>query len=241
MNRTEPESYQEFESLPARVAGVVRSPRALFAHVVERPRWAPVMLLTFLVSASCGVVFMQSEVGRQALVDQWERTALAFGQDVSDQRYASFLDMSEHATSYAVLTALTAGPGLSVLVATLIYMFFGSQRRATFAQVLAVVVHAGVILTFRQLLMTPLNYARETMSSPTTLSQVFPVFDETSAPARFLGAIDIFVVWWVIALAVGAAVLYRRPARATIAAFMGAYVGFAVLLAIAMAVTGGSV
>jgi hypothetical protein len=61
-----------------------------------------------------------------------------------------------------------------------------------------------------------------------------------SPAARFLGALDLFVVWWVIVLAIGVAVLYRRPARSTASALMGVYVGFAALLAISMAVAGGT-
>jgi hypothetical protein len=238
MNGTEAQSYQEFESLQARVVGVIRHPRVLFKSVIERPRWAAAMLLTFAVTAACGTGFMQTEVGRQALVDQWERTAQAFGQEVSDARYAEFTQMSEHGTFWALASALATGPVLTFLVAGLVVAVFGSG--ATFTQVLAVAAHAGVILALRQLVATPLNYARETLASPTTLGWFFPMLDEASPAARFFGAIDLFVVWWVIVLAVGVALAYRRPARSTTAVFVSTYVGLAVVLAIAMAVTGGA-
>jgi hypothetical protein len=148
--------------------------------------------------------------------------------------------MGEYGPAYVLLTALAAGPVLTLVLSGSIYGLFG-HRPVTYPQVLAVVAHAGVILMLRQLVATPFNYARETMAAPATLGQVFPMFDEASPPARFLGAIDLFVVWWVIVLAVGVALLYGRSQRATVAAFMGAYVGFAALLAIAMVVTGGTV
>src|SRR5918994_2076639 len=87
-NLTEPASYQDSEALLVRVVGVLRSPRALFSALIARPRWAGVMLLSFLVTAACGVALMQTEVGQQALVDQWERTALALGREIHDGRYA---------------------------------------------------------------------------------------------------------------------------------------------------------
>jgi hypothetical protein len=243
MNRTEPQSYQDFESLPDRMSGVVRSPRALFTSLIGRPRWAGVLLVSAAVTVGCGAAFMQTDVGRQALVDQWERTALAFGQEVSEERYAEFTQMSEHGMLYALATALASGPLLAFAMAGLIFCVFSVLHRgaASFRQVLSIVAHAGVILALRQVVATPLNYSRETLASPTTLSLFFPMFDEASPPARFFGAIDMFVVWWVIVLAIGVSLLYRRPARSTVFAFMGAYVGIAMLLTIAMAVSGGTV
>ena len=244
MNRTEPQSYQDFESLPDRMAAVVRSPRALFISLIGRPRWAGVLLLSLAITAGCGTAFMLTDVGRQALVDQWERTALAFGQEVTDQRYAEFMQMSEHGVLYALATALASGPLLAFAAAGLIFGVFSALHRghaASFRQVLSIVAHAGVLLALRQVVAVPFNYSRESLASPTTLSLFFPMFDEASPPARFFGAIDLFVVWWVIVLAIGVSLLYRRPARSTAFAFMGAYVGIAVLLTIAMAVSGGTV
>lgn len=200
------------------------------------------MLVTLLIPAGCGAAFMQTEVGRRALVDQWERTALAFGQDVDDDRYAALTELSEHGAAYAAVSALASGPVLAFVIATLVYGVFNGVLRgdATYAQVLAVVVHAGVILALRQVVATPLNYARESLASPTTLVLFLPMFDEASPAARFLGAIDLFVVWWVVVLAIGVALLYRRSAGSTTLAFVGAYVGVAALLAIAMALSGGT-
>jgi hypothetical protein len=242
MNRTEPESYQEFETLPARVAGVLRSPRALFSAVIERPRWAGVMLLTLLVTAGTGVAFMWTGVGRQALVDQWERTAFAFGREVDDEQYARLVAVSEYGAGYATLRAVAAGPVLTCVLAGVIVGVFSaaSGGEATYKQMLAVIAHAGVILMLREIVAIPLNYSRETLSSPTTLGQLFPIFDEASLPGRFLGALDLFVIWWVVLLAIGVSLLYRRSARSIAVAFIGAYLAFAALLAIVMAATGGT-
>ena len=39
------------------------------------------------------------------------------------------------------------------------------------------------------------------------------MLDEASPVARFLGVVDLFVVWWIVVLAIGMSVLYRRPTR----------------------------
>ena len=201
------------------------------------------MVLTLAVTAGCGVAFMLTTVGRRALVDQWERTALAFGREVDDAQYAELVRISENGAAYAVASAVASGPLLTVAVAAIIFgTFTGVMReQARFTQVLAITAHAGVILALRQIVATPLSFSRETTASATTLTLLFPMLDEASAFARFFGAIDLFVVWWVVVLAIGVALLYRRSVRATALAFMGAYVGAAALLAAAMAVTGGTV
>jgi hypothetical protein len=111
----------------------------------------------------------------------------------------------------------------------------------TFRQSLAVAAHAGVILALRQLVAAPAGYLRESTSSATSLGSWFPGLDEASPIARFLGAIDLFVLWWIVVLAIGTAVLFQKRVRPVAGTFVGVYAGLALLLAAAMALSGGSV
>jgi hypothetical protein len=139
---------------------------------------------------------------------------------------------------YAAATALGYGPVLVFGVPAL--LFFALTPRHSYARVLAVVAYAGVILALRQVIATPLDYVRESIASPTTLVQFFSMFDEASPVARFLGVIDLFVVWWIVVLAIGASVLYGRSTRGLALAFTGAYVVLALIAALVMAVSGGT-
>jgi hypothetical protein len=103
------------------------------------------------------------------------------------------------------------------------------------------VTHAGIILAVRQLIAAPVAYIRESTSIATSVGSLFSVLDEASPAARFLGALDLFVIWWAVVLAIGVSVLYQRPARSVAALFVGVYAALALLLAIAMTVAGGSV
>jgi hypothetical protein len=200
------------------------------------------MLTTYLVTAACGAALMQTGIGRQALVDQWERSAEAFGRDVDDALYGRFVAWSEHGAAYAAARAALAGPVLAIAAAAAIMALFNatSPVRASYAQVLAIVAHAGVIAALGQALAAPIAYASETLATPATLGRVLPAFDEASPAARFLGAIDLFLVWWAVVLGLGIALLYRRSPARTAAGFVGVYVVFAALLAAVMAVTGGT-
>src|SRR6185436_7293234 len=181
--------------------------------------------------------------GRVALVDQWERTASAFGQNIDDRQYAALEDASAHGPAYAAIGAFASGPLLTCGVAALLLVVFNGALggSATYWQILAIVAHAGVILALRQLVAAPVNYARETLASPMTMTVFFPMLDEASPIARFFGIIDLFVVWWLAVLATGLSVLYRRPARRLFIGLAGTYVMLALLLVIAMAITGGTV
>jgi hypothetical protein len=86
----------------------------------------------------------------------------------------------------------------------------------------------------------PLNYARESLSSPTNLAVFAPFLDEGSLAARFLGMIDLFLVWWVVVLAIGLAVLYRRLAGPVAFWLLGADVGIAGVIAVIMRAFAGS-
>jgi hypothetical protein len=117
---------------------------------------------------------------------------------------------------------------------------YGRGHGVRFRQVLAIAAHAGVILAVRQVVAAPSSYVRETLASATTLGWFVPSLDETSAVARFLGVLDVFVLWWIIVLAIGMAVLCRRRARTLALTFLSAYAALALILAIVMRVAGGS-
>jgi Yip1-like protein len=235
-------------SLAARVYGVIRRPRVTFSAIVQAPSWAPVLAATTAVTLLCGIAFLRTDVGQQALVDQWERTATAFGQPVDDESYAQ-MELTARSSvfdiAYASVTALASGPALVFAVAALLFALLKRRgglpgSRPSFVQVLAVVSYAGVILALRQLVATPLDYVRESIASPTTLVQLFSMLDEASPAARFLGIVDLFVIWWIVVLAIGVSILYQRSTRSVALVFTGAYVVLAFLAALAMAVSGGT-
>jgi hypothetical protein len=183
---------------------------------------------------------MRTEVGQVALVDQWERTAVAFGQTVDDAAYARLQELSTRGPLYEAGVAILNGPIQACAVSALIFIALGGRRMGvTFRQVLSVVSHASVLLALRQVIGAAATYARETTASATAIGLWFPMFDEASPVARFLGAMDLLVVWWVVVLGIGVAVLYRRGTVRTATAMAGIYAALALLMAVAMALAGG--
>ena len=228
-------------SLLGRVRGVVFRPRSTFTAVVMRPRAAGLLIILTAVSCAATGGLLATDVGQVALVDQWERTALAFGRPVDDARYAEMQNLSRYGVPYAAAMAAVRIPVAATAIASVLYGAFAVRgRRVTFGQVLAVVAHAGVILVLRDVVVAPLNYMQESLASPVTLNQLFGMFDEASPLARFFALIDLFMLWWIVVLAIGVAALYRVRIRRVAASLLGIYVGIAVLLAGTMAVLGGN-
>ena len=227
-------------SLPARLLGVIHSPGPTFAAVAADPRWLGVLVVTLAVSAASGIALMRTDVGRQALVDQAVRSIEAYGNQVSDAQYAQIERMSERAVAFTAVGASVGGVVIVALLSAIVLGVFnvGFDGQASYRQAFAVVAHAGVILTLRSLFATPLNYARESLASPTTLGIFLPMLDEASAPARFLGLIDLFLIWWIVVLAIGVSVLYRRRPRPVAVAFLCIYAAIAMVMAAAMATFG---
>ena len=224
-----------------RLIGVIRCPRTTFRAVAASPRWVGLVMVLALITAASQALLFQTEVGQVALVDQWERTTLAFGQPVDDARYAEFQALSGKGPLYGVATALVAGPVLTLVLAVVVALVFRrGNRNVSFSQVLAVVAHASVILAIRLLVSAPVSYAREATGGATSLGLWFPALDAASFAGQFVGALDIFVLWWVVLLAIGVGVLYGRHARSVAAAFLGVYAGVALVLAVTMTVLGGT-
>lgn len=237
-----PVLFDTNDSILSRMAGVVWAPRTTFQVIARSPRTAAVLLVTFALAFVANAILLRTEVGQLALLDQWERTAIAFGQPVGDAEYATLLAATANSTPYAAVTALASGPVLAAALALLLFAAFDRGRGGItrYRQYLGVTAYAGVILAIRQVIAAPVSYARETLASPTALSGLITGLDEASPVARFLGVLDVFVLWWLVVLAMGVAVLTGRPARRATLMFVAWYVGLALVLAGIMAAVGGA-
>lgn len=226
----------------ARAIGVLTSPRSTFAQVAAHPRVLGILLLTIVLAVVPTVVFLASETGQEALLDMQVRQMESFGFRITDQVYegmqrqlpfAPYLQGAAIAVIAPVMAVLTAG----ILIATFNGGFGGN---ATFKQVMAVVAHAGLAPALLPWFTTPLNYVRGSMSSATTIGVFFPFLEEGSFPARLLGVIDLFYIWWAVTLAIGIGVLYRRRTAPIAWSFLLVYLVIALAIAGVMTALSGA-
>jgi Yip1 domain len=223
----------EAKSLPARFAGVLFAPRATYAAVAAHPRWLGIFLTVFLITASAATALMSTDIGRNALLDQQISQSEAYGRRMNQAQ----IDQLEKISAYYVygapviqLVSLSLG---GLLIAGIAFAVFNAALGcdATFKQVFAVVAHSGGVLAVLSLFTTPLAYARESLSSATNLAVFLPFLDESSFAARLLGSIDLIYIWWMLSLAIGLGVLYRKRTGPIATTMLAVYAAIGVIVA----------
>ena len=226
----------------ARFIGIITSPKATFQQVVAHPRWFGMLVLTTLLITLCTAGPQFTESGRQAALDQQVRTMENFGMKITDEVYSQMEARSRFGGYITVVTMLIFAPVTVLIITVILWAIFNVAMGgdATYKQALAVVVHAGVISTLAQLFTAPLNYARGTLGSATNLGVLLPMIDEKSFLGRLAGTIDLFMVWYVVVLAMGLAVLYRRRTQPIAIALFVVYAVIALGAAAIMSRFGGS-
>jgi hypothetical protein len=226
-------STRSGKSLPARLAGVIFSPRATYADVAARPRIIGMLALVLAIIVGATFAFLSTEVGQQASLDNQVRQMESFGRTITDAQYARMEQMAPYARWIAAGLQLVTMPILALIIAGLAYAVFnaGLGADALFKQVYAIVVHSGAILVVQALFTLPLSYARESLSGGTNLAVFFPFLDDASFAARALGAIDLVLVWWLVSLAIGLGVLYRKRTAPIATTLLVIYVAIGLTLA----------
>jgi hypothetical protein len=227
--------------LPARFIGTLTSPRETFADVVSTPRWMGMALVVILITMACQMGFQATNVGRQATLDESVRRVESFGVKVSDEMYEGMRKgiMEPTAARQAVSAAamLILPPVVWAAMAGILFLVFGvfTGGSATFKQLFAVVVHSSVISAVGTIVVTPMNYFRQTLSSATNLGVFLPFLPEGSFFARLAGMVDLFVIWWLTVLAIGVAVSYKKKTGSVAMVLFGIYaviaLGFAAFMA----------
>jgi hypothetical protein len=206
---------------------------------------ASAVALTWVVALAVWLAaaawLLSQPVGRQAVVDERVRVVEALGGRVDDAQYQAWQTRPPWITYFTSGGRLLLLPVTTLAVATGLFLWL--RRRAPglrYRAALSVVVHASVILVLQQLLATPLHAVRESLTSPFNLAALVPLFDEGSLPARVLGSVEVFGLWWAALLAVGAAALAGGRARQYLGAVLGVYVGIAAAVGAVVGLLGGS-
>jgi len=228
-----PDATPPSPGLLGRFIGVITSPRATFEAVARDPRWLGMAGLVLLVTLAPATWFQMTDIGRQAALDQAVRATEAFGITVTDQMYDQMAKATLDAPAWRTLLGMGIGALVSPVVwAAIAGLLFALMTvmggNARFKQVFAVTVHSSAVSALGGLFATPINYLRETTTGVTNLAVFFPMLPEGGFLARLLGTVDLFLVWWVLVLAIGLAVLYRRKTAGVAIALFSIYAVIAI-------------
>ena len=197
--------------LLSRVIGVLFSPRETYAAVAARPRALGAMTIAAALMIVCQVWFMSTPTGRDIMLDQQVRTMESFGMTVTDEMYSQIESRMERAIFTGPLVTLIYIPLANAIVAGILLAVFTMLLggNATFKHNYSILAHSTIIIALQQLFTVPLSLASG-QAAGANLGVFVPMLDENNVVTLFLGAIDLFFVWWFVSLAIGLGVLYKR-------------------------------
>ena len=221
----------------ARLIGVLFSPRETFAAIIARPRWLAVMIVTLVMSSAAYYVILSSQDMQDAIVDQQVRAMESRGNVVSDQQIANIERFIGYLPVGYAVGIFVLGPLFGAAIAGIVTGIFTTLMggNGTFKQVFAVMNHAGFIPAISALFIAGMLAvgAKPIGARPpgANLGVFLQMLEETSFLAVLLRSIDMFLLWWMVVLAIGLGVLYKRRTGPIATTFIGLYIVIALLIA----------
>jgi len=221
----------------ARLIGVLFSPKETFAAIVARPRWLAVMIVTLVMSSAAYYVILSSQDMQDAIVDQQVRAMESRGNVVSDQQIANIERFIGYLPVGYAVGIFVLGPLFGAAIAGIVTGIFTALMggNGTFKQVFAVMNHAGFIPAISALFIAGMLAvgAKPIGARPpgANLGVFLPMLEDTSFLAVLLRSIDMFLLWWMVVLAIGLGVLYKRRTGPIATTFIGLYIVIALLIA----------
>jgi hypothetical protein len=230
------------KSLAARFIGVITAPRETFASVAAHPKWFGMLALTAVIVAIFTALPLTTEAGRQAALDQQVQQMQSFGMTVNDQMYEQMEKGAGRMPYVTGIMVLVMTPIIGVIVAGILFAVFNAAMggEASFKQLFSVYAHAGAISAIATIFSGVINYFRGSMGSVANLGALMPMLPENSFAGRLLGMVDIFMIWYVIVLAMGLAVLYRRRTQPIAISLLTVYAVIAIVIALVKSQVGGA-
>jgi hypothetical protein len=229
------------KSLVARFVGVIVSPRETFEAVAARPRWLVMAIVIVVLTAVPTMWFQNTTVGRQATLDETVRKTEALIGPLSDQVYEGIrkgiMEPSPARIALSAVSMFVVFPIIWAAIAGVAMGIFGVFMGGTgsFKQAFAAVVHSNAVGVVGALIITPVNYVRESMSSATNLAVLLPFLPDGSFLARLFGMVDLFTVWWFVVLAIGLGVVFKKKTSTVAVVVFGIYAVIAIAIAAFMA------
>jgi hypothetical protein len=230
------------QSLPARLIGILTSPMATFQNIVPNPKWFGALAVTTLLVALFSALPMTTEAGRQATLDQQVSAMKSFGMEVDDRMYEQMERGAARLPYTTAASVIVISPIFALIVAGLLFAVFNAAMggEASFKQVFSVISHAGVVSALSAIFSGTVNYFRGGTGSIANLGALLPMLPEKSFLGNLLGTIDVFLVWYVVVLAIGLAVLYRRRTQPIAFSLLGVYAVIALCIALFKSRVGGA-
>ena len=218
--------------LPARMIGVIFSPKETFAAVAARPKWFGALAVAVVVMGGAQFVLLSTDVGKDLALEQNVSFMEALGQTISDEAYANMERQMEYAKYTGALGTMIFTPLAMLLSAGLMHVMFGlvGGGNGTFKHVYAISAHAAIISALQLVFTTTVTLAAG-RAAGANLAVFTPTLEDTTFAYKCLSYVDLFYVWSTFITAVGLGVLYKRRTSPIAMVLFGIYFVIAAIIA----------
>src|SRR5262245_24700220 len=226
----------------ARYVGILMSPKATFQSVAASPKWLGMLALTGVLVAIFTALPMTTDAGKQAALDQQVQSMQSFGMQVSDQMYEQLQKGTARMPYTTAISVIVITPIMGVIFSGILFAIFNAALggEASFKQVFAIIAHAGAVSSLGAVVSGTVNYFRGAVTSVANLGALLPMLPEKSFAANLLGTVDIFLIWWLVVLAIGLGVLYKRRTQPIAISLLSVYAVIALVIALVKSRAGGA-
>jgi Na+/melibiose symporter-like transporter len=215
-------------SFPRRVVDTFFSPIALFSRFGARPPWWDVMLVSVIVGV-VAFAFVPEDVWMASMEEAMRQR----GQELppgADPAQMAGIQRVFGLISVAVFPwiILAVEAGLMVLLFSVI---LGGS--ATFRQYVSVVAHASLIGAVGSLAALPITLQKGVVTTGITLGALAGGMDPDGFVYKYLNAWNVFLIWQLVVMGLGAHALNRRIGAGTaVGVLLGLYAVIAAIIAI---------
>jgi len=225
------EEGRALSPLPSRVLQVFVSPIRLFEGLRTNPvAWGAILLAAGL--AALANLLIPVELLENTMREQIAQA----GQPVPDD-LGMIVTIARIGGPVGAFVFLPIAIALSAGLFSLIFLFgFGFEGR--FKQYFAVAAHAALVLSVAGLLLTPLRILSGNVQFTLTLGGLFPFLGDNLI-GRFLNLLDLFALWTIGLIGVGAAVVDGKKGIVGSAAISVGALLLILLLAASLGLGGG--
>lgn len=228
-NETIPETPVEEQaphmSALQRIAGVFSAPQKTFEDIAANPTWVVPFIIVLVFSMAL------THLLKEAIVEDY-KSSPAYEKLMEDDRLS--VEQVERARDIQIAGMRNfawAGAGVSTTLAmvlsTIVLLFVGNiilGGSAKFRQIFSLFCWAGLIGLLGYVLRFPIAFQKTTMKVYFSPAVLLSPGAEESALFKIAAALDIFVIWRVILLAIGFAAIYRFTFGKSLATVGGLYV-----------------
>ena len=222
------------KNLVARFIGILVSPKATFQSVVAAPKVLGMLAVTSVLIGVFAALPMMTDAGKQAAIETQVQQMQSMGFQVNDQMYEQMQKGANRMPYTAAIGGIVATPIMALIFSGILFAIFNAALggEASFKQVFAVYIHGGPVSVASTALTGVVNYFSGRMGSVANLGALLPMLPEKSFAANFIGAIDIFIIWSLIVLAIGLGVLYKRRTQPIAISLLAVYGVIALVIAL---------